>query len=150
MLERKLIYAREYLAAVDIVDPGISHNRGMTLWEIHAATSFLANKRFAEERLSPVRFIEMLSECLEAVREAKFSLQFNKEGSNEAEMRRAACEAEAAAPAAPAVAAAEVGAAAAAAAALAAVAAVVEAVVAVAAMLSTRPRWQQMNDGEEP
>ena len=94
VLERKLIYAREYLAALDIVDPGISHNRGMTLWEIHAATSFLANKRFAEEKLSPVRFIEMLSECLEAVREAKFSLQFNKEGSNEAEMRRAACEAE--------------------------------------------------------
>ena len=79
---------------LNIVDPGIKHNRGMTLWEIHSATSFLANKRFKEERLAPLKFLEMLSTCLEAVREAKFSLQFNKEGSNEAEMRRAACVAE--------------------------------------------------------
>ena len=54
VLERKLLYARHYLAALDIVDPGISHNRGTTLWELHAATSFLANKRFQEERLAPV------------------------------------------------------------------------------------------------
>ena len=94
VLERKLDYARDYLAALDIVDPGISHNRGITLWEIHATTSYLANKRFQEERLAPVKFLERLSECLETVREAKFSLQFNKEGSNEAEMRRAAIEAE--------------------------------------------------------
>ena len=94
VIERKLVYAQDYLTALNIVDPGISHNRGMTLWEIHSATSFLANKRFKEERLAPLKFLEMLSTCLEAVREAKFSLQFNKEGSNEAQMRRAACEAE--------------------------------------------------------
>ena len=51
VLERKLKYARDYLAALDIVDPGISHNRGATLWEIHAVTSYLANKRFQVIRM---------------------------------------------------------------------------------------------------
>lgn len=95
VLERKLLYARHYLAALDIVDPGISHNRGTTLWELHAATSFLANKRFQEERLAPVKFVASLASCLETVREAQHSLQFSKEGSNEEGMWRAAAEAEA-------------------------------------------------------
>ena len=45
-LEAKVKYCREYLSALDIVDPGISHNRGMTLWELHSANTFLINKRF--------------------------------------------------------------------------------------------------------
>ena len=93
-LERKLNYARDYLAALNIVDSGISHNRGATLWEIHAVTSYLANKRFQEERLAPVRFLESLEQCLVTVREVMVSLQFNKEDSNEAEIRKAAVDAE--------------------------------------------------------
>ena len=90
VLERKLEYAQEYLAALDIVDGGISHNRGITLWEIHATKSYLANKRMQEERLAPVKFVEVLRECLEIVKEVQFSLQFNKEDSNEGEIRKAA------------------------------------------------------------
>ena len=90
VLERKLVYAEEYLTALNIVDAGISHNRGATLWEIHAVKSYLANKRMQEERLAPVKFVEVMKECLEVVREVEFSLQYNKEDSNEAEIRRAA------------------------------------------------------------
>ena len=61
-LEKKLRYARQYLAALDIVDRGISHNRGATLWEIHSVTSYLANKRMQEDRLAPVKFVEILKE----------------------------------------------------------------------------------------
>ena len=93
-LERKLVYAKEYLAALDIVDAGLSHNRGMTMWEIHSVTSFLANRRFHEERLAPVKFVETLAQCLDIVRNVLFCLQFNKEDSNEGEIRRAAVDAE--------------------------------------------------------
>ena len=46
ILERKMKYAREYLAALDIVDAGISHNRGITIWELQSVNTFLCNKRF--------------------------------------------------------------------------------------------------------
>ena len=46
ILERKMKYAREYLAALDIVDAGISHNRGITIWELQSVNTFLSNKRF--------------------------------------------------------------------------------------------------------
>ena len=93
-LERKLRYARQYLAALDIVDRGISHNRGATLWEIHSVTSYLANKRMQEDRLAPIKFIEKIQECLDTVREVLFTLQFNKENTNEDLIRRAAVETE--------------------------------------------------------
>ena len=94
ILERKLTYARQYLAALDIVDGGISHNRGATLWEIHSVRSYLANKRMQEDRLAPVKFCQILAECLETVREVLSTLQFNKENSNEDLIRRAALETE--------------------------------------------------------
>jgi len=94
ILERKMKYAREYLAALDVVDAGISHNRGITLWELQSVNTFLCNKRFQEERLAPVKFVEGLKESLAMVREVIFSLQFNSEGSNEDLMRNAALEAE--------------------------------------------------------
>ena len=94
ILERKLTYARQYLAALDIVDGGMSHNRGATLWEIHSVRSYLANKRMQEDRLAPVKFCEILAECLDTVREVLFTLQFNKENSNEDMIRRAALDTE--------------------------------------------------------
>ena len=94
ILQRKLTYARQYLAALDIVDGGISHNRGATLWEIHSVRSFLANKKMQEDRLAPVKFCEILAECLETVREVLHTLQFNKENSNEDLIRRAALDTE--------------------------------------------------------
>ena len=42
ILERKMKYAREYLAALDVVDAGISHNRGITLWELQSVNTFLS------------------------------------------------------------------------------------------------------------
>ena len=64
------------------------------MWEIHSVTSFLANRRFHEERLAPVKFVETLVQCLDIVRNVLFCLQFNKEDSNEGEIRRAAVDAE--------------------------------------------------------
>ena len=94
VLERKLTYARQYLASLDIVDAGISHNRGATLWEIHSVRSYLANKRMQEDRLAPVKFCQILAECLETVREVLHTLQFNRENSNEDLIRRAALQTE--------------------------------------------------------
>ena len=51
ILERKMKYAREYLAALDVVDAGISHNRGITLWELQSVNTFLCNKRFQVQEL---------------------------------------------------------------------------------------------------
>eukprot|EP00092_Neocalanus_flemingeri_P001422 GFUD01001518.1.p1 GENE.GFUD01001518.1~~GFUD01001518.1.p1 ORF type:complete len:523 (+),score=123.72 GFUD01001518.1:307-1875(+) len=94
ILERKMKYAREYLDALDVVDAGISHNRGITLWELQSVNTFLCNKRFQEERLAPVKFVDGLKESLAMVREVIFSLQFNSVGSNEDLMRNAALDAE--------------------------------------------------------
>ena len=94
ILERKLTYASQYLAALDIVDGGISHNRGATLWEIHSVRSYLANKRMQEDRLAPVKFCQILAQCLETVRQVLHTLQFNKENSNEDLIRRAALDTE--------------------------------------------------------
>ena len=93
-LQRKVEYGREYLVALDIIDAGISHNRGTTLWELQSAQTFLANKQFQEERLAPLQFAARLGDSLQLTRQAIHCLQFNPAGSNEELMRAAALQAE--------------------------------------------------------
>jgi len=78
LLEKKVVFCQEYLAALDILDPGISHNRGLTLWELHSAKTFLINKRFREDKVSAMKFLEELKDSLAIVREAAYCLQFNQ------------------------------------------------------------------------
>ena len=40
-LQRKVGFCRDYLRVLDVVDAGISHNRGRTLWELYSAEMHL-------------------------------------------------------------------------------------------------------------
>ena len=41
LVEEKLNFCKDYLKALDVIDPGISHNRGRTLWETYSVKAFI-------------------------------------------------------------------------------------------------------------
>jgi len=93
-IEQKVVLCKQYLAAIDILDPGLSHNRGLTLWELHSASTFLINKLFKEDKISAEKFLDGLKESLNTVVETIYCLQFNQEGTREFQIREVAITAE--------------------------------------------------------
>merc|ERR1712080_750863 len=85
-VERKLSLCREYLAVLDTVDGGISHNIGITAWELQSAHIYLLNKRFKEEKLSLVKFVEGLKEGRAMCHTAQKGLTYCTEDSDEGRM----------------------------------------------------------------
>jgi len=94
-LERKISLCREYLRVLDVIDAGISHNIGITAWELQSAQMFLLNKRFREERVSPIVFIDGLKECRSLCRTAIQSLRFYSEEEQDRERLEMALKSEA-------------------------------------------------------
>ena len=41
LIQEKVNFCQDYLTALDIIDPGISHNRGRTLWETYSVKAFI-------------------------------------------------------------------------------------------------------------
>jgi len=94
-LEKKISICREYLRILDVIDAGISHNIGITAWELQSAQMFLLNKRFREERISPFVFIDGLKECRSLCRTAIQSLRFYSEEEQDRERLEMATKSEA-------------------------------------------------------
>jgi hypothetical protein len=94
-LERKIALCHEYLGVLDVIDAGISHNIGITAWELQSAQMFLLNKRFREERVSPIVFIDGLKECRSLCRTAIQSLRFYSEEEQDRERLEMALKSEA-------------------------------------------------------
>merc|ERR1712179_656288 len=89
-INRKIECCRDLLTVLDMLDPGISRMRGLTLYELHAPLLILANKLFAEKALTKPKFICKIAEG--SLKELKGSMkqvetlgpQFFKEPSPEA------------------------------------------------------------------
>ena len=56
-LDRKERFCVEYMEALDIVDKGISHNRGRTLWELYSVRVYKLHRAFQLQSISADKFV---------------------------------------------------------------------------------------------
>ena len=86
-LIKKVRYCREYLAVLDTIDAGISHNRGRTLWELYSAEVFLLHQAWTVEQISKDGFKKGLERCKTHLLETRKVLEHSEEGSFEMRIR---------------------------------------------------------------
>jgi len=83
-LQNKLQYCKDYLNALNIVDAGISHNRGRTLWELYSIQMFILNKSFnIDKSISKGEFKDGLRSLLNILKEVNRCLRHSEKGSQE-------------------------------------------------------------------
>ncbi|XP_046405906.1 uncharacterized protein LOC124170904 [Ischnura elegans] len=94
LLERKRDICRELLTVFDVVEPGKSRLRGITLYELHAPLMTLITRDLEEGRINPKNqkreLLNQLQEVLKCLEEAKDILKYEPAGSSEAAMATAA------------------------------------------------------------
>ena len=70
-LESKERFCVEYMEALDIVDKGISHNRGRTLWELYSVRVFKLHRAFQLQSISADNFVRGLEGLLGMLAEVR-------------------------------------------------------------------------------
>lgn len=90
LLERKIQLCREILSIFDVIEPGLSRLRGMTLYELHAPIMILATRDFQAKIISKPQLRDRLSEILRCLKDSANILSFEPENSAEATMTCAA------------------------------------------------------------
>merc|ERR1711860_126814 len=78
IVEEKVEMCEDYLKALDIVDTGISHNRGITLWEKYSASMHLMNARINEGSMQKSEVKSCLKILAEDLDECEKALQFSE------------------------------------------------------------------------
>ena len=84
---------QDYLKAINIVDVGISHNRGRTLWELHTVQAFQLGQKWKNQSISKEKFKESLRHFVTVLEEVKKCLEFSLENSFEHQIYKLSCKA---------------------------------------------------------
>ncbi|XP_071438734.1 uncharacterized protein [Hetaerina americana] len=96
LLERKRNLCRELLTVFDVVEPGKSRIRGITLYELHAPLMTLITRDLEEGKLNVKKqkreLLKQLNEVLKCLEEARDILKCEPSNSPEASMAAAASE----------------------------------------------------------
>ncbi|XP_050502228.1 SET domain-containing protein SmydA-8-like [Diabrotica virgifera virgifera] len=93
ILERKVELCREVLEVLDIIEPGYTRIRGVTLFEIHAPLMMLLTRDLANQSLSKAELKKRLKEVFKYLTEANIILKHEPESSPEGIMGKAAADA---------------------------------------------------------
>ncbi|XP_037789284.1 uncharacterized protein LOC119584682 [Penaeus monodon] len=86
VLTRKIACCRDLLKVLDVLDPGISRLRGLTLYELHAPLLIAANRAFQETTLRKAQFLEKLHEAEGYLERTVYCLQFEPNSSVEGQI----------------------------------------------------------------
>lgn len=89
-LKHKENYCRDLLEVVNILEPGYSRLRGVTMYELHAPIMLQTTRSFEEKRISTAELKRRLKEVISLLKESSIILSFEPEGTQEAEMGMAA------------------------------------------------------------
>lgn len=93
LLERKLAICRDIMKTFDVLEPGVSRLRGITLYEMHAPIMILTTRHFEARTISRKDLRLRLGEVAACLEQAAHILSFEPESSSEGAMGRAAQEA---------------------------------------------------------
>ena len=83
LVQDKLNYCQDYLKAMDIVDPGLSHNRGRTLWEMYSVKAFVLSQKWTSHDMSKEDFKNGIKELVPMLEEVKRCLMYCGKGTFE-------------------------------------------------------------------
>ncbi|XP_064539705.1 SET domain-containing protein SmydA-8 isoform X2 [Drosophila montana] len=92
-IERKERYCREFLAVIDLLEPGLTRLRGLIMYELHAPIMVLAQLGMQTGQMSRQEFQKRIKEVVKLLKESAHILQLEPPGSSEHEMGRAAADA---------------------------------------------------------
>ena len=82
-VQDKLTYCQDYYDAMNIVDPGLSHNRGLTLWEMYSVKAFLLSTNWQGGRLKKSQFKEEILNLIPILQDVVDCLKFSPNDSFE-------------------------------------------------------------------
>lgn len=83
LVQDKLTFCQEYLQSMDIIDPGLSHNRGRTLWELYSVQAFMTSQKWTKGQLSKENFKQEIRELLSILEQVSRCLMYSHPGSFE-------------------------------------------------------------------
>ena len=84
---------QDYLKAINIVDPGLSHNRGRTLWELHTVQAFQLGQKWKKQSISKDNFKQSLQHFVSVLEDIKKCLEFSLENTFEHQIYKLSCKA---------------------------------------------------------
>ena len=83
LVRDKIEFCQDYLKAMDIIDPGLSHNRGRSLWELYSAQAFLLSQEFQTQKISKNEFKIGIQNLLPSLDEIIRCLKYYPQGTLE-------------------------------------------------------------------
>lgn len=86
LLERKIELCNTLLEVLDIVEPGLSRIRGVTLYELHAPLMVLAKNLYNSNAISKELFRKKMEEALETLHKSVKILRHELPGTNEKQL----------------------------------------------------------------
>ncbi|XP_001354556.2 SET domain-containing protein SmydA-8 [Drosophila pseudoobscura] len=90
---RKERYCREFLAIIDLLEPGLTRLRGLIMYELHAPVMVMAQMGMQSGQISRQEFQRRLKEVSRLLQNSRDILLLEPEGSSEHEMGLAAADA---------------------------------------------------------
>ncbi|XP_059477040.1 SET domain-containing protein SmydA-8 [Neocloeon triangulifer] len=93
MLERKKDICEELMPIFDVLEPGMSRLRGMTLYELHAPLMVLATRAFEARNINKKDLQYQMKKVAQCLEQAAEILKLDPEGSSERQMADAAAQA---------------------------------------------------------
>ncbi|BFF99979.1 SET domain-containing protein SmydA-8 [Drosophila madeirensis] len=90
---RKERYCREFLAIIDLLEPGLTRLRGLIMYELHAPVMVLAQMGLQSGQISRQDFQRRVKEVAKLLQNSRDILLLEPEGSSEHEMGMAAADA---------------------------------------------------------
>ncbi|XP_068158972.1 SET domain-containing protein SmydA-8 isoform X1 [Drosophila tropicalis] len=92
-IARKERYCREFLAIIDVLEPGLTRLRGLIMYELHAPIMILAQIAIQKGQISAKEFQCRIKEVIKLLQQSRDILKLEPQGSNEHEMGSAAADA---------------------------------------------------------
>jgi len=89
LLERKISLCRELLSVADVLEPGLTRLRGVTLYEMHAPIMMLATRQFDAEEISKEEFEERMVQVRRILKQCQQILAMEPDNSPEGVMNKA-------------------------------------------------------------
>jgi hypothetical protein len=86
LLERKIELCNQLLEVLDVVEPGHSRIRGVTLYELHAPLMVLARNQYTSDVISKDEFRKKMQEAVDTLGRAVEILNNEAPGSNEGQL----------------------------------------------------------------
>lgn len=83
LLERKIEMSKEILQTLDVIEPGYSRIRGVTLYELHAPMIFLARSLYESGMIDKKGLRDKLEEAAKILEEASNILCLEADGTPE-------------------------------------------------------------------